>query len=1312
MKEASFRSYNAVIAHTVSEAIRLASQSSKNRQLNRRGIAGFCQLQGPTGGGKSSALFRRGFGDNFPAALEKIRDLNYQSIFVTHRWNILHDVFEQASKALDSRGQPIKVGVLYAQNENMVAAVTQSPLPHEAEVQPSALPCCFLSLDELHNQGLFTQGTTRDKLQKSCSQVKSLSKRIARMKSGSAYPGEYIQQDEEKLGRLCSSIERLLLRNMRDLEREVKKAKKRFGQESKEADRARQRLSDYRKAPWIRRVFPAIAWKDEHQHVLIMTTHKLFSSFYDGQQKVRMSSGELSGHVIFIDEFDYQADVLQQLLSQAQLVQEPPECLGQLLDGGKRLIKRMQLATEDPMPAICASLSKLIEDLETELDEKSINLTDARALMMPVDQADQFKTQYLFRSDHLVTSQPLSMSQVEHGYEVRVVKGNTKPQKGEIPVGDFLRLMEQFIRRFSLVVSDLSVTQDEAQEYILKLSRLLFDAVNDYRPSHYGSALPNISLFSLPGSDLPELEPLRKSNLLANSHANIFGLTNWLLQQNVSDKDIDPYRLQIRRAFLPTTPEGLLVSMCSRNLVFGLSATSYIERAIGSFDLRWVRSALRYIADARNKTANESFLGDRFEERPQAWFKKPIPYLQTDKDIAIQSAAVSQIQTAKKEIRQSRLSVIVNKESIAERFEPSSDLVDSLPPSFFQTGEQPVTERTKANRRELLLSLIDVIDKAGSRPHHKGQLAFVNSIRFLKKWLFSDDAETSRGNLDWLELEKANDTGLFEATRLHTFKDIFIPARVHDNDLLICLLTAECQKRPGFHEAYQAAFDTGRVVLVLTQTASATNGINLDFELPSTGKQMDLTCLYLLEARHFYFSTSDSSDVETEMAHAGYQLRNLEKLMRAGEISRQQHLQFILPIMENSQEELPRVNGAYKRTTDYIKNTAADIQQQVGRIERAWVKVPEVEIHLTRELAEVLIKFASLPVYLNNKQQISDLNNQLLNTLSGTQDEGDSQLLSLLMTPQQTGEKAVKLIDSYLVPAIRKARETGKDTHGIGSIWRDLGKAVLQLDYQWKPGKNQLGLNDELYRWACIEKPAYVKGNETWYDPDTWQFFTEPDARRVRFAPDRMYEHIRKSPAVIDWFNKRGYRTSITPPANGLEEKYLFHPKVVQRLLQGRLGEEAIRACLAQEGIITSVVYDNARALELFDFEVADKPIYIDAKFWGRSTLDEADKQYQKWLSEGAKPSETPLGLDGKINAVQALYGKQAKLIIANFVGRRVDQGLHCFDAALRPVHESKASIYVLDGCISSAASEEVTQGFKELVRIIKNHEQKGNHPS
>lgn len=127
------------------------------------------------------------------------------------------------------------------------------------------------------------------------------------------------------------------------------------------------------------------------------------------------------------------------------------------------------------------------------------------------------------------------------------------------------------------------------------------------------------------------------------------------------------------------------------------------------------------------------------------------------------------------------------------------------------------------------------------------------------------------------------DPPLSDNLLLKNFTDVFIPLTIHNEPALICLLTAECQKRKGFRDAYQAAFASRRIVIVLTQTASATNGINLDFSLPESGKNMDLTCLYLLESRHFYFSAFQTiADSNDDMAHAGFQLRNLENYYEQG----------------------------------------------------------------------------------------------------------------------------------------------------------------------------------------------------------------------------------------------------------------------------------------------------------------------------------------------------------------------------------------------------------------------------------------------
>lgn len=86
--------------------------------------------------------------------------------------------------------------------------------------------------------------------------------------------------------------------------------------------------------------------------------------------------------------------------------------------------------------------------------------------------------------------------------------------------------------------------------------------------------------------------------------------------------------------------------------LFALSAASYIEEAVGHFDLRWICSALRYLAEARDRKFKPVFLGDQFTDRPEEWFKKPMPYVQTEADLMSQQVMISRLIDKKSKIRE------------------------------------------------------------------------------------------------------------------------------------------------------------------------------------------------------------------------------------------------------------------------------------------------------------------------------------------------------------------------------------------------------------------------------------------------------------------------------------------------------------------------------------------------------------------------------------------------------------------------------------------------------------------------------------
>lgn len=1285
MSQPILNSYNQIIAHTIEQALAL----SVNAKIENV-IAGFCRLQGPTGGGKSSSLYRSPDG-KIPASLEFIKSKGLQAILVTHRWNILHDIYESATSAKDSSGNPLLVSILYAQDETVVSAVSQRALPHEQGVQKSDLPDTYKAIEDIHGLGVFRSNADKEALVRACHNVAAIARNVEYKKKNPDSMGVLLEREEQELRKLCGFVERTLLGCMSSLEKAVKYASKHHGKTHELTAQAKEKLRLYRENKWVRRIFPAIAWHDDKQHLLVLTTQKLFASFYDGKQKVRMSSGQLAGKVVFVDEFDYQADILQTLLAQSQMVQEPPECIGQLLEGGKRLLARMQFVTAEPIPELYSELKQLIGELEEDLTSKGVDLNQSRALVMPLKQYEAgvpFEKKYLFRSDHLVTSEPLQLQQKPHGFEV---KSYGQSDEASVDVGDFLRVMEKYIRRFSLLLSQFATDESEAYEYLVRLNRLLFDPANDYRPSYYSTALPSLSLFSLPRTSLPELEALSRSNRLPNTQTNMFGLTTWLLTTDEAEADIDPLRIKIKRALLPTTPEGLMVSLSSRNLVFALSATSYIERGIGHFDIRWIESALRYLAQARNPQCTESFLGDSFEERPEDWFKKPIPYLQTDEDKQLQMAVIRSLVEDKSEKRRSTLKTTIHDFDDAINAPVFQEAKLHLNAAFFEAEH---SDYKYEYRQSVLFKLLHVLHLAANEPQHKGHLAFVNSVKYLRKWLISDTAENSRMSADWLEMERLT-TGV-----LSSFDDVFIPLAVNGKSMMICLLNAEAQKREGFERAYQAAFDSGRTVVVMTQTASATNGINLDYSLPNSQGQIDLTSLFIIESKHFYFSPWDSNDADDEMSHAGFQLRNLEKLVRRSEFSRKQQRQFIMPLMNNSVAKIQELNKLYKGTNDYVKNLAADVQQQVGRIERAWTYVPHVAIHLSDDVAGHLRNYGQLTVCTNNRNWVSNLNNQLIDDLTHSEDATVSNFLALLKTRSQDGSAAVDIIDNKLVSAIRDARQGKGCIEDISGLWHELGRAVLQHDLQWMPQNNMFGITEPLCRWACFERPKETKvTGETWYDPKSWQFFAKRAAGLIKYNPQTLYEVVNRQPAISDWFNRKGFRTSFQPFANDIEEQFAFHPVVIQRILQGRIGEEGIRALLSDKQLATKQDVYNHELFELYDFEIANADVFVDAKFWSIAALEQSDEGFEQWLASGKRPEFAPLGLIKKLEKIRQIRGENAILVIANLLTGE-DCSLSGFSEVLEPVKVENASILFLPGCLVSDGYQ-MTSGFKWFSKIV-----------
>lgn len=1263
-------------------------------------IAGLITINGPTGLGKTSAITQPSpEGDH--SVLRYLVDAKLQGIFVTHRWNILQ---QTAKEAL---AQGLAVSVVYSRQEQVSAAVQGRPFKHESpDLPPGDWREHLASLSEA---GLWVNSLcSLSQLQQLCMNIARQDEQLTKVSTWSD-ADDLQQQCRQVLNFACKQLETAVLQNLQQLEQQVKGTSKPKGKRRRQLGVNQLTQSPwerYRAHPWVRRILPALAWHDEQQPLLIMTTHKFFHGFFDGKQRARMADAHTQGHVVFIDEFEYQEPVLLSLLSQAQHIQELPQCLGVLMDEGKRALPRIRAANkEDEL------LNRLLDDLEqlfintqTRLNTVGIDFPEQRALI--TDDNSNFISRYLFQSDYTISERPTYLIPALGGLQVA-----DRPGERRITAGYFFAELELLLRKTLRVMARLPISAQLGSGKSVRdeLMHLIFNAVNDYKSGHYHQHINMTMLMAgAPHIHLPELAELANSNTLPHTQAHVHGFSCWLFTP--AQEQTDSLRIAQQRAHIPTTPEALLVALASRNLVFGLSATAMVQRTLGHFDMKWVTWALQRLTHVRRHSQVDASVP-----------LLPLPIMATAESDEAQQAIIAALSMSKARLRNNQLTTQVQDftESSSVSGAAIAEALAQLPAEFFQDDNTAVSEIAKEYRRDSLQAMLNIVFIAGvSSAEHQGHLAYANSLRFFRKWLGCVSAAASRERLASYFSQSPPEPCAVAVIESLAGSPWFTYVWLARQPLLLCWLTADSQKDPQFATEYAKAFASGIKVLVFTQVASATNGINLNIDMPDrktmpdsnartqnvNGKlrNQDLSCIYLYEGRHFYFSTSFSPSGEPEMTGIGAQIRQLQKLRQGAFVSQLDYQKGIASLMQGQARKVNYLNyELYKNTTDYQANAAADVQQQIGRIERVWDLMAHTQVHIQTELADCLMGYANSPHgYAQHKSLMSPLNQGVFDTLQARANEPE--VLTLLLAPKQSGAQIEQIIDRHLVPQIIASRKPhyGGDVYALQQLWETLGRAALRRDLACGFNGQELGLAAQrvtLKDWACITLPPEA-------DPEAgvwWRFQDErflaaptPGAQLYRLAP--LYRWVNHHHAISQWFKRHGYACS-GDINNGLEQQYLFHPAFTQRILQGRIGEESVRALLESEGIHTNTQLLSPHTLEVADFHLTGTPLYIDAKFWGVNSLARADANFQQTLRQSG--SGWGESLKEKLAQLRR-YDPQARLVIANVVGSESEVRLKGGDISLAPANVATAPILVLAGCLDPEQENVTTAGFSGLCEL------------
>lgn len=951
---------------------------------------------------------------------------------------------------------------------------------------------------------------------------------ISRASDGAwgAVPIRYALAQIEQLLPLAdaSAAAELIERHARTVMHSLQRLLREAGQGATGAERPRTHR-DLTAHPVIRHLFPYITFREERQSVLLVTLHKLFHGFFDGRKMVNLSQLKEAdgGYVVFLDEFDFLESNLIELICDDAEIEAPFA----FVESFYQAMIRHKL----PLPGYPAEGS----DVRSRIEQIIADIDDLRGSGLNFPSINQFtcstpqlKGQAIFQTTRTVTNRHLYLRQTERSFAVISPEGLAADERG-LPAFSLFQAVTSAMRRILYLFKDLELNQPILYREMLR---------HCYDNTRFAAGLGRIR-------QVPQRYQAQTTQFghLLDSGYNLYEIHD--LQQT-SDRD----EVAFRHFAINTTPEKLLLSLATHNLVFGLSATADIPRCVRSFSEEWLRQ-------------QEGF--------------NFIPLDDADR------ALIAEVNATKQAIRANQVAVAVAEE--LDETHPQGrqlrQLVDAVAIDEEFGGDDDGGHRRE--RAEAFLATLQWM--VGRGPLEDGtpdtHLLFFNSFRQVRA-LLTRRTQVS-GLLESHPLHQAGQ-GSFDAHEV-TFAGQHFLVLFYDAHQGQAINSNEAAQ-----QRYAELFWKGLPVLVVTTYPSAGNGVNLQYyPYPKAAHKTDFTHVHLLEAPYFYFGrvTVEQRGAE-QTATIKQNFWYLAKLFEAKLLSPERFRRYLANIRFPGLSQEYRDNISTAR--DALLNRITTYIQALGRAERAWVKMPDQLLRCSREVYDDLATFCTSPAYVDVFEGRGSLNSPNLQRVWESIRHAEQWQVAII---ERTRDERLAAINTQcranldeLVARLERFRQ-GSDS-GAKSVWLALREAVLRLD-----------LHDPmLKRYHCLFQTSYADRGTIFLDDDLTIYHKDaapPGIRRWQL--DGVYRRLRRNPTIQRFFAQRGYELGVT----SLAQTFLT-PACYQAILTGALGETAVAALLQYERIPLESPPDPL--FEIADFRVSGRPWYIDAKYYSERTLD------------------------------------------------------------------------------------------------------------
>lgn len=1010
----------------------------------------------------------------------------------------------------------------------------------------------------------------------------------------------------------------------------------------------------------ILKLFPFIDFKTSNKKIFLVTLQKAFYGFFDGSHSVNLyhlnndNRKKNGGNIIFLDEFDFLENDLISLLAKDLEINYPFKFVQEfyLAMTRNKLPYQNFLSKNDSQRQLKEDIDNVINRISQLSRDYGINYPEINHFIC---NEPKIKGKSIFQTRYTIFDKVFYLEEPE-GREgtFNLTFERNKSIKGATAFVLF-NTVNRSVAEIIRIFKEIEITEPSLYKSMM---RYCFETSDTFQ-----RILRSVKQYPL--------YPKKTDSNYDKLQYNGFGL----YEIHDLQDEYDPDEVYLRYYAIFTTPEKVLLGLAKNNLVFGLSATAEIPRLVKNFDIRWLQEQL----------------GNNYIEPSKHDIESCIQQANVDKaklrENTIQVIKASSL-NPKVELQKNIYGFI--EEWVKEK--PKDDFGNLI----FGNGRM----KHRQNRLKNFLSTLFWILENKNIEDRKidTHLLFYSTFKQIK-WFFDNKKDGTNRRLWNIEEKLSEKDGIWFS---------YYEINMCEQDFIVVFYDAEkgkdIQKESTSKQKYYGLFRQQKPVIVITQYASAGNGINLQYHSPdikdekmgSKKPEKDFHNIHLLDLPFYFFSKFEEDKEQSEKnATIKTNIYYLAKLLQAnGGITKQQFKGYLGNIRDSGS-----FNRSYISTPDGMLGQLSIIIQALGRVERVWAKMENQTIRLEDSVYNVLEKFVTDKAYFSIRERLKNyFSNNLQEAFSQIAENYKKQGREIEIIKQEDlqrideacRESIRRLLDNLNLlrrnPNNPKANEWRRE-------WNSLRDKVLNHDFV------------ALEKYNCVFQTDYYDYIEKalWIDED--KNLVPKDKKNSNFKPwilNSVYDLVSQNDIITTHFElkfDRGFNN---------HGKFLT-PYAYQCILSGAIGEESVKAILKKQDIELN---DDEIPNELFEFadlKIKGKPFYIDAKNYSDSTLmkfslDERDPLFHPKLNEDyfAKKAIE------KLKQIQVYhYTKDAKLIYINAFGKedRPRRYYDVIDDELVDVQfdYDKAKIIIIFGMLNKNEPNILLEGFQTFLNHLHN---------